>query len=364
MPLSRPAPVAGSGPHRGLVRGVWLVPALILAASAVQAQVFEAVGTRAQGMGGAFVAVADDASAVYWNPAGLAIGPLAGLQWDLGAGETVEAPSEPLGPGARAWRGSSTLIAFGMPALGLSYYRLREAGASAAASTVTGSGSRESEGGGGLRLDRLATDNVGVTLLQSITDWAVIGVTVRMVRGELAGGAADGDTRPDAALDAAEAMTGVGRTTVDLDAGAMVSVGVARVGIVARNLGQPAFELEPGGSRVRLERQVRVGVAVAPRSRPAGVHGPFTVSVDVDLTRNDGPAGDRRDAAAGAEGWWAGGRVGARAGVRANTLEPQRLVVSAGASFAVRSSTFVDGQVTRGQSAVDNGWGMAARVTF
>ena len=30
------------------------------------------VGVRAQGMGGAFAAVADDASAVFWNPAGLA----------------------------------------------------------------------------------------------------------------------------------------------------------------------------------------------------------------------------------------------------------------------------------------------------
>src|SRR5262245_56330695 len=37
-------------------------------------QPFESVGTRALGMGGAFVAVADDSSAVYWNPAGLATG--------------------------------------------------------------------------------------------------------------------------------------------------------------------------------------------------------------------------------------------------------------------------------------------------
>ena len=29
------------------------------------------VGARARGMGGAFVAVADDASATWWNPAGL-----------------------------------------------------------------------------------------------------------------------------------------------------------------------------------------------------------------------------------------------------------------------------------------------------
>ena len=29
------------------------------------------MGTRALGMGGAFVGLADDASAIYWNPAGL-----------------------------------------------------------------------------------------------------------------------------------------------------------------------------------------------------------------------------------------------------------------------------------------------------
>ena len=45
---------------------------LLLAASApVHAQVFETFGVRALGMGGAFVAVADDATATYWNPAGL-----------------------------------------------------------------------------------------------------------------------------------------------------------------------------------------------------------------------------------------------------------------------------------------------------
>ena len=39
-----------------------------------RAQIYETVGTRAQGMGGAFVAVADDATATWWNPAGLATG--------------------------------------------------------------------------------------------------------------------------------------------------------------------------------------------------------------------------------------------------------------------------------------------------
>ena len=54
--------------------------ALILWASPASAQhVFESVGERALGMGGAFVAVADDATAVHWNPAGLVTGPAAGM---------------------------------------------------------------------------------------------------------------------------------------------------------------------------------------------------------------------------------------------------------------------------------------------
>ena len=39
----------------------------------------EVLGVRAQGMAGAFVAVADDATAVYWNPAGLGTGDFVSL---------------------------------------------------------------------------------------------------------------------------------------------------------------------------------------------------------------------------------------------------------------------------------------------
>ena len=46
----------------------------LLTSVPASAQTFETVGTQAAGMGGAFVAVADDATAVYWNPAGLALG--------------------------------------------------------------------------------------------------------------------------------------------------------------------------------------------------------------------------------------------------------------------------------------------------
>ena len=43
---------------------------------------YEIVGTRAQGMAGAFVAVADDATATWWNPAGIATGALLGVSME------------------------------------------------------------------------------------------------------------------------------------------------------------------------------------------------------------------------------------------------------------------------------------------
>src|SRR5687767_15801609 len=48
---------------------------LLTLVSPAGAQTVEAVGSRALGMGGAFVAVANDSSATWWNPAGLAAGP-------------------------------------------------------------------------------------------------------------------------------------------------------------------------------------------------------------------------------------------------------------------------------------------------
>ena len=56
------------------------------------------LGVRAQGMAGACVGVADDASAVYWNPAGLATGAFVSLILDYGRTDTVpERDLDPLG---------------------------------------------------------------------------------------------------------------------------------------------------------------------------------------------------------------------------------------------------------------------------
>jgi hypothetical protein len=83
--------------------GWCVVAALVVAASAqsVRAQVNAGVlflriqtGARAAGMGGAFVALADDASATHWNPAGLGAYPL-NSQWSAhpmtAAGQVLDA---------------------------------------------------------------------------------------------------------------------------------------------------------------------------------------------------------------------------------------------------------------------------------
>src|SRR5215208_4759230 len=95
------------------------ISVLLLAASigSAGAQTFDAAGSRAAGMGGAFVAVADDASAAYWNPAGFAAGSFFSLVLDR-----TTAGVDPAN-GDRPGTQSGMLFAIGAPALGLSYYR-------------------------------------------------------------------------------------------------------------------------------------------------------------------------------------------------------------------------------------------------
>ena len=87
---------------------VFAVLLLIARPASVDAQTFGDIGTRAEGMGSAFVAVADDASAVYWNPAGIATGSIFDLQVSVAKGSTV-------------------FVGAALPVFGLSYYRAHQA---------------------------------------------------------------------------------------------------------------------------------------------------------------------------------------------------------------------------------------------
>src|SRR5262245_49772819 len=114
-----PAPEGADNLH--MTRALLLGTLLLVATPAHAQQIFETVGIRALGMGGAFVGVADDSTAVYWNPAGLSAGSVGGgnLEWtQLRTGDQTTTPVP--GPSRRY----SHFVSLGTWPLGLSYARL------------------------------------------------------------------------------------------------------------------------------------------------------------------------------------------------------------------------------------------------
>lgn len=316
------------------------VATLLLAApSAVSAQPMETLGTRALGMGGAFVAVADDATAPYWNPAGLATGAsfsfLVERQLlDLTADRADAAPE-------RAEDDSGLIVSLGVPALGLSYYRLRR-------THVELPSARETAG-------NLITHHTAVTLLQSLGDSIAVGTAFKYVRGIAALRPVVGDRSVEDLLDEAGSLVGKATNAFDVDVGVMLSLRRARIGLVARNLREPGFET-PDGVEVSLERQVRAGLAVLPAEG-------LIVSADLDLVEQDTPTGPRRELAAGLERSFAR-RAAVRGGFRVNLAGEASPVGALGASLALKRFLWVDVQMTRGGEDRERGWGLGVRVAF
>jgi hypothetical protein len=91
---------------------------------------------------------------------------------------------------------------------------------------------------------------------------------------------------------------------------------------------------------------------------------PLTVSFDADVRRYAAAGGDRRVVAVGAEQRLFGKLLALRAGGRFNTVGREDRAVTGGFSLAVRSGLYLDAHVVRGGTAEDQGWGMAARVSF
>jgi F plasmid transfer operon, TraF, protein len=333
--------------------------ALTLAAGRASAQTFESVGIRALGMGGAFVAVADDPTATYWNPAGIATADFAGGLLERAQTETISGRGQANAGLDGAQRDTTTSFAASFPALGLSYYRIRE---SLVAPTAGAAGGRQQLQPASI--SSLYTSQFGVTIVQSLLQGVVVGSTLKLVRGTVASAPGSSGGTASQALDAADALTGRTSSAFDLDLGLMASEGPVRLGIVARNLRQPDFPGATGDPSVSLSRQVRVGAAVAPSLSGHGLFQAFTVAVDADVTRSVTVLGERRHVAAGAEAWLLKRRLGIRGGIRVNTLNQALPVGTAGLSVALHSGFYLDGEISRGEDATARGWGLGARVTF
>jgi hypothetical protein len=319
--------------------GLSAIAALAVSVAPAAAQSFDTVGTRAAGMGGAFVAVADDASAVYWNPAGFASGALFSLVLDRNTAK-LDIPND--GPASSR---SGFLMALGVPALGLSYYRLRSIDLTPLQTLV---------GPAVVQANSLVTHHVGATLVQSVAPGLAVGATLKLVRGT-ASSTQQLAIKRDDLLDDRGDVTAEGSTHFDADLGVMATVGRLKAGLTVRNVSEPGFRT-PGGGSLHLERQARAGISVAP---VAG----WVVAADSDVLESHGPAGPVRSFAAGTEG-----RVHRKALVRGgfsvNTAGERAPTVSAGASFAATASFLVDVQVTGGSDKAARGWGVAARFGY
>jgi hypothetical protein len=309
-------------------------------------------------MGGAFVGVADDASAIYWNPAGLAAGSYFSLVLDDGSGEAAPDRS------VLGQENSSFLLGLAMPALGLAYYRLNSTTVAPGITLVPEDAtlsSRNLTAAAELRLDRLITHHGGVTLVQSLWPGISIGSTLKIVRGVALSTsvlAANADEVLDS--DASE-LVGKATNRFDLDLGFMASGGPLKVGLTVRNVTEPEFEAAGTARELRLERQARAGLSYA-------VSESWLAAADFDLLKTHDAFGERRDIALGVEGRLTP-RALVRAGVSVNTADSSdgdagRQAYSAGGSYAVKASVYVDGHFTAGNERAGRQWGVAARFVY
>jgi hypothetical protein len=335
-----------------------VVPALVvctfIAARPSAAQPFDAVGTRAKGMGGAFVAVADDASATWWNPAGLANGAYLNAIIERGRSDEPADPASVSGPAVRT---ATTSFAFAYPALGLSYYSLRVSQVAPALDTSIGAPQPDRQDQGATALRSVATTTFGMTVGQSIGSHLVLASTVKLVR---AGAVVSTETAQGGALDRADDLDVPRDTGFDLDFGAMIRFGWLRIGAAVQHVHEPDFG--DGVNFIVLDRQARAGAAMM-RGK-TGVFDALTLSVDSDLNKSSTVLGDTRQLAGGGEIWMFRRRLALRGGLSGDTLGDRRTARSTGASVALRTGFYIDGAWTIGSDERRTGWSVSLRSSF
>jgi hypothetical protein len=308
-------------------------------------------------MAGAFTAVADDATASWWNPAGMAGGAYFNALIEAGAQSEPRSERTAAGDPQSASRANARSFAVAFPALGLSYYRLRISEIQPQTSTGNTAPGRQEGGAAEVRLRSLVLNQFGASVGQSLGSHLVIGSTLKLVS---AGTASQIQSGAAGSLDTADGIDPSREVHAGLDVGAMAVFGRARIGVMVRNLNETV--LGSGSDAFTLSRHARVGAALSSGTR--GVIGSATVAVDADLTATTTVNGDERLFAAGGEAWTTARTFGIRGGVSVNTIGTRRTALSGGVSAAVKKGVYADGALTGGTDQGRHGWALGLRVTF
>ncbi len=253
------------------------------------------LGARAASLGGAFTAVADDAWAYYWNPAGIAFGPI--VQVGLSRGEDDLDRS-----GEGLLVDTATGFSVGYTFMGV------------AGTWFTNTSSRREDDV--LSSQGLETFDLSFSLLQSLPiDNLVIAGNIHYLRGtafeldEMVAGLSSADLEPSAIFSRVRGGEGHSSQTWALDFAALYEPNPwLRVGLMWRRLNEPEFDT-PSGSAIVLARHARAGAAFR-------LPGDTLVSFDSDLSSQGFEDVSWREISLGAEKAFFERRLFARAGTR------------------------------------------------
>ena len=271
---------------------------------------FVIAGPRASGMGGAGVAVTTDSLATYWNPAGLAMTQTvdiriqgSGLAIDRrGLGEAIR-DLEDFNPNAaspaniayahdiatRLNQPGATLSVNGAAGLYLKGHLGEHAFGINVSDVATGGGYISSPiqvSGvapitltGTMALRGFEARQLAFSYAYAFSDKTfAVGVTAKVIQGAAYSGSVD--------LQGGSGVTITNHfgkpeisTTYGIDVGAIYKpTSWIRFGIVAKDINKPVFD-DTGGGEIKLEPQVRGGLALNPWST-------LTLTADVDITKN------------------------------------------------------------------------------
>jgi hypothetical protein len=290
---------------------------VLLAASALPSHVsaaeFVIAGPRAMGMGGAGVAVTTNALATYWNPAGLAMTQTVdiriqggGMAFDrLGLGDalhdlenfntsdtTPDNLSRAQSIADRINRSGATISVNGSAGLYLKGHLGEHAFGFNVSDVATGGGFvstpvQASQGGAGtpitvagqMALRGLEARQLAFSYAYAFSDKTFsIGITAKVIQGAAYRGSTDLQGGSGVSTTDHFGKPNIS-TTYGIDIGAIYRPSSwIRFGIVAKDINKPTFDAAEGGE-LKLEPQVRAGVAINPYST-------LTLTADVDATSN------------------------------------------------------------------------------